>query len=213
MGLIVPDAIERYLANLNRAPDALLEEISRKGAERNLPLVDAEVGALLRVLATALSARRILEIGTAVGYSGIWMAAALPPDGMLMTMEMDPVRGREAQENFKAAGLASRVSVIMGDAQRMIAKVAGPFDLIFQDGDKKLYVPMLDRLVALLRPGGLLVTDNVLWGGKVVEALAEREDDDTRAIGEYNERVASHPALLTAVVPLRDGVSISVKRG
>jgi predicted O-methyltransferase YrrM len=213
VGLIVPDAIERYLANLNRAPDALLEEISRKGAERNLPLVDAEVGALLRVLATALSARRILEIGTAVGYSGIWMAAALPPDGMLMTMEMDPVRGREAQENFKAAGLASRVSVIMGDAQRMIAKVAGPFDLIFQDGDKKLYVPMLDRLVALLRPGGLLVTDNVLWGGKVVEALAEREDDDTRAIGEYNERVASHPALLTAVVPLRDGVSISVKRG
>ena len=223
MGLIVPDAIESYLANLNRAPDALLEEISRKGAERNLPLVDAEVGALLRVLATALGARRILEIGTAVGYSGIWMAAALPPDGMLMTMEMDPARGREAQDNFKAAGLASRVSVIMGDAQRMIAKVAGPFDLIFQDGDKKLYGPMLDRLVTLLRPGGLLVTDNVLWGGKVVQALAEREDgakalaeredDDTWAIVEYNERVASHPALLTAVVPLRDGVSISVKRG
>jgi predicted O-methyltransferase YrrM len=226
VGLIVPDAIESYLANLNRAPDQLLAEISRKGVERNLPLVDAEVGALLRVLATALGARRILEIGTAVGYSGIWMAAALPPDGMLMTMELDPARGREAQDNFKAAGLASRVSVIMGDAQRMIAKVAGPFDLIFQDGDKKLYVPMLERLVALLRPGGLLVTDNVLWGGKVVrsakalaeredpaKALAEREDDDTRAIKEYNERVASHPALLTAIVPLRDGVSISVKRG
>jgi predicted O-methyltransferase YrrM len=226
VGLIVPDAIENYLANLNRASDALLEEISRKGAERDLPLVDAEVGALLRVLATALGARRILEIGTAVGYSGIWMAAALPPDGMLMTMEMDPARGREAQDNFKAAGLASRVSVIMGDAQRMIAKVAGPFDLIFQDGDKKLYVPMLDRLVALLRPGGLLVTDNVLWGGKVVRsakasaeredsanALAEREDEETQAIVEYNDRVASHPALLTAIVPLRDGVSISVKRG
>jgi predicted O-methyltransferase YrrM len=92
----------------------------------------------------------------------------------------------------------------------MIAKVAGPFDLIFQDGDKKLYVPMLDRLVALLRPGGLLVTDNVLWDGKVV--LAER-DETTRAIAEYNERLAAHPALLTTIVPMRDGVSISVKRG
>ncbi len=221
MGLIVPDAIEGYLANLNRGADALLRDIARKGVERTLPLVDAEVGALLRVLAMAVGARKILEIGTAVGYSGIWLAGALPPDGMLMTMEMDPERGREAQENFKAAGLASRVSVIMGDAQRMIAKVAGPFDLIFQDGDKKLYVPMLDRLVTLLRPGGLLVTDNVLWDGKVVPgfaagsalASAERVDDEsTRAIAEYNERVAAHPALLTTIVPLRDGVSISVKR-
>jgi len=210
MGLIVPDAIEGYLANLNRGADPLLEEIARKGAERRLPLVDAEVGMLLSVLATAVGARKILEIGTAVGYSGIWLARALPPDGMLLTMEMDPERGREAQENFKAAGLASRASVIMGDAQRMIAKVAGPFDLIFQDGDKKLYVPMLDRLVALLRPGGLLVTDNVLWDGKVV--LAER-DETTQAIAEYNQRLAAHPALLTTIVPMRDGVSISVKRG
>jgi predicted O-methyltransferase YrrM len=165
---------------------------------------------LLSVLATAVGARKILEIGTAVGYSGIWLARALPPDGMLLTMEMDPERGREAQENFASAGLSSRASVIMGAAQRMIAKVAGPFDLIFQDGDKKLYVPMLDRLVALLRPGGLLVTDNVLWDGKVV--LAER-DETTRAIAEYNERLAAHPALLTTIVPMRDGVSISVKRG
>ncbi|HEX7140388.1 MAG TPA: O-methyltransferase [Vicinamibacterales bacterium] len=219
MGLIVPDAIEGYLSNLNRGGDALLDEIARKGVDRKLPLVDAEVGMLLRVLATAIGARTILEIGTAVGYSGIWLAGSLPPDGMLMTMEMDPARGQEAQENFKAAGLASRVSVIMGDAQRMMAKVAGPFDLIFQDGDKKLYTPMLDRLVALLRPGGLLVTDNVLWDGKVVpgyvrsaEASAER-DESTLAIAEYNERVAAHPLLLTTIVPLRDGVSISVKRG
>jgi predicted O-methyltransferase YrrM len=217
MGAIVPDAIEGYLANLNRGGSELLADIARKGAERKLPLVDAEVGALLRVLATAVGARKILEIGTAVGYSGIWLASALPPDGMLFTMELDPERGREANENFKAAGLASRVSVVMGDAQKMIAKVAGPFDLIFQDGDKKLYVPMLDRLVALLRPGGLLVTDNVLWDGKVVPGFAEsarasaERDESTRAIAEYNERVAAHPSLLTTVLPLRDGVSISVK--
>jgi predicted O-methyltransferase YrrM len=215
MGQIVPDAVERYLAGLNRSKDSVLEEIARAGEQRDLPLVDAEVGALLRVLATAIAAKRILEIGTAIGYSGIWLAGALPPDGSLFTMEMDPERAREARENFTRAGVAERVSVIVGDAQRMIAKVAGPFDLIFQDGSKQLYTPLLDRLVTLLRPGGLLITDNVLWDGEVVPGFLpapKRDAADTRAIAEYNERVASHPELTTAIVPLRDGVSISVKK-
>lgn len=215
MGQIVPDAIERYLASLNRASDAVLEDIARENETRGLPVVDAEVGALLRVLATAVQATRVLEIGTAVGYSGIWLAGALPPDGMLLTLEMSEERAQEARGNFARARLADRVSVIVGDASLKMAKVAGPFDLIFQDGDKKLYTPMLDRLVALLRPGGLLVTDNVLWDGEVVPgfAPAPRHDAaDTRAIAEYNERVASHPQLFTTIVPLRDGVSISVKR-
>ena len=213
MGAIVPEAVERYLAGLNRGSDPLLAEIARTGVEHDLPLVDAEVGALLRVLATAIGAQKILEIGTAVGYSGIWLAGALPGDGMLMTMEMDAGRAKEAQANFDRAGLTDRVSVMLGDAQRMIAKVAGPFDLIFQDGDKKMYTPLLDRLVSLLRPGGLLVTDNVLWDGKVVPGFVKSaaDDRDTRAIAEYNERVATHPALLTTVIPLRDGVSVSVK--
>jgi predicted O-methyltransferase YrrM len=215
MGLIVPDAIEQYLAGLNLAGNAVLDDIARGNATRGLPLVDAEVGALLRVLATAAAATRILEIGTAIGYSGIWLAGALPPDGMLMTMEMSEERAQEARENFARAGLAGRVSVIVGDAQLKIAKVSGPFDLIFQDGDKKLYEPLLDRLVGLLRPGGLLVTDNVLWNGEVVPGFAgtpTQPPEDTKAIVAYNQRLASHPDLITAVVPLRDGVSISVKK-
>jgi predicted O-methyltransferase YrrM len=215
MGQIVPDAIERYLASLNRAGDPVLEDIARENDARGLPLVDAEVGALLRVLATAVQATRVLEIGTAVGYSGIWLAGALPAGGMLLTMEMSEERAQEARQNFARARLADRVSVIVGDASLKIAKVAGPFDLIFQDGDKKLYTPMLDRLVALLRPGGLLVTDNVLWDGEVVPGFAAKprhDATDTRAVAEYNERVAAHPHLFTTIVPLRDGVSISVKR-
>ncbi|PYQ75966.1 MAG: methyltransferase [Acidobacteria bacterium] len=203
MGQIVPDAVERYLASLNRAGDAVVDDIARAGAARELPLVDAEVGALLQVLATAVGATKILEIGTAIGYSGIWLARALPPGGMLLTMEMDPERAREARGNFTRAGLADRVTVIVGDAERMIA-----------NGDKHLYVPLLDRLVSLLRPGGLLVTDNVLWDGEVVPGFVRkpaRDPADTRAIAEYNERTAAHPALVTAIVPLRDGVSISVK--
>jgi len=215
MGQIVPQAVEAYLSGLNALEDPILAEVSARGVREDLPLVDAEVGALLRVLACAVGARRILEIGTAIGYSGIWLAGALPRDGMLFTMEMNPERAAVAREYFGRAGLAERVTVIVGDAQRMIAKVAGPFDLIFQDGDKQAYTPMLDRLVALLRPGGLLVTDNVLWDGEVVPGFVDpprRDAAGTRAIAEYNRRLNAHPALLTATVPLRDGVAISVRR-
>jgi predicted O-methyltransferase YrrM len=215
MGQIVPDAIERYLAGLNHAGDPVLDDIARGNATRGLPLVDAEVGALLRVLATAIGATRILEIGTAIGYSGIWLAGALPPGGMLFTMEKDPERARTARANFERAGVVERVGIIVGDAQVTMAKVAGPFDLIFQDGSKPLYVSLLDKLVGLLRPGGLLVTDNVLWDGEVVPGFLDRpnrDSADTQAIAEYNERLNAHPQLITATVPLRDGVAISVKR-
>ena len=215
MGQIVPEAIERYLSGLNRCSDAVLDDIARGNVTRGLPLVDPEVGALLRVMAISIGAARVLEIGTAIGYSGIWLAGALPAGGMLLTLEMDEARAREARDNFARAGLADRVSVIVGDAQLKVAKVSGPFDLIFQDGDKALYTPLLDRLVALLRPGGLLITDNVLWDGEVAPGFTDtphRDAATTRAIVDYNERVASHPHLLTTIVPLRDGLSISVKR-
>ena len=215
MGLIVPDAVERYLAGLNQLADSVLLEIARAGAQQGLPLVDAEVGGLLRVLATAVGATAILEIGTAIGYSGIWLAAALPANGMLVTMERDRKRAAQARENFVQAGVADRVTVMIGDASLMLAKVGGPFDLIFQDGDKRSYLAMLDRLVDLARPGGLIVTDNVLWDGEVVPgfiAQATRKAEDTRAITEYNERLSRHPRLMTSIVPIRDGVAISVKQ-
>ena len=162
-----------------------------------------------------IGAARILEIGTAIGYSGIWLAGALPPDGMLLTMELDAERAQEARENFARAGLADRVSVIVGDAQLMIAKVAGPFDLIFQDGDKPLYEPLLDRLVELLRPGGLLVTDNVLWDGEVVPGFSDASaaGSGRHARDRRIQRAAQRAirSCMTAIVPLRDGVAISVK--
>lgn len=215
MGQIVPDVVEAYLASLNRAGDDLLKEIAREGERLDLPLVSAEVGALLRVLSVAAGATRQLEIGTAIGYSGMWLAGALPPDGTLITIEKDPERARTARAYFERAGFLNRVSVVVGDARLLVAKVAGPFDLIFQDGDKALYSSMLDRLVDLLRPGGVLVTDNVLWDGEVVPGFVNeprRDPADTRAIADYNERLNRHPQLVTATVPLRDGVAISVKK-
>ena len=215
MGSIVPEPIEQYLAGLNRLPDLVLKDIAQAGRQSDLPLIDAEVGALLRILATAVQATHILEIGTAIGYSGIWLAGALPPGGLLITMEAEPDRARQARDNFARAGLADRANVMVGDSSLLLAKVSGPFDLIFQDGDKHEYSPQLDRLVDLLRPGGLLVTDNVLWSGEVVPGFVNaphKDAEETRAISDYNRRLSAHPGLLTAIVPMRDGVSISVKR-
>ena len=216
MGQIVPDPVEAYLASLNHVPDNVLQEVAREGETADLPLVDAEVGALLRLLATSVRAAQILEIGTAIGYSGIWLAGALPPGGRLISLERDEVRARTARGNFERAGLADRVSVVVGEAKLLINKVAGPFDVIFQDGDKSLYVPMLDRLVDLLRPGGLLITDNVLWDGEVVPGYVrepKRAVADTQAISEYNERLNRDPRLMTVTIPMRDGVAVSLKRG
>jgi predicted O-methyltransferase YrrM len=215
MSHIVPEPVERYLAGLNQTSDAVLDDIARDGREKGLPLVDAEVGALLRVLATSINATRILEIGTAIGYSGIWLAGALPEGGMLITMEVDQERARVARDNFTRAGVADRANVMVGNAERMLAKVSGPFDLIFQDGDKRLYLPMLAPLIDRLRPRGLLVTDNVLWSGEVVPGFVDspRHDPvDTRAIAEYNTQLNVHPLVTTTIVPLRDGVAISVKK-
>src|SRR4051812_36846645 len=116
MGAIVPDAGESYLAGLNRGGNAVPADIAKAGASGGLPLVDAEVGARLHVLALAAGATRILEIGTAIGYSGIWLARALPSGGTLLTIEMNAERAQEARANFARAGVADRATVIVGDA-------------------------------------------------------------------------------------------------
>ena len=168
MSNITPPAVADYLSTLRRDPHERLGLIDREGRGEGLPLVFPDTGALLHTLARASGAARVLEIGTCIGYSTLWMATALPPDGTLITMEYDAARAARAREHFAAAGVASQVSVIVGDATRFLHKVSGPFDMIFQDSDKQLYEPMLDRLIELLRPGGLLVADNILWNGEVI---------------------------------------------
>jgi predicted O-methyltransferase YrrM len=211
---MVADRVERYLTSLNDRSDEVLDAIARQGRKQGLPIVNPDVGILLQTLATTAGAKQILEIGTANGYSGTWLARALPPGGSLFTMEIDPGRAAQARANFERAGVADRATVIVGDAARFVAKVAGPFDLIFQDGDKLQYEPLLDRLVALLRPGGLLVSDNVLWNGEVVPGLVEsprRSAPETHAIASYNRRLASDRRLLTTFIPLRDGIALSAR--
>lgn len=214
MRQIVAAPIDAYLAALACREDDVLKRIADEGRALGVPIVDAQVGTLLFVLARAAGARRALEIGTGNGYSAVWLARALPAGGALFTIEIDPGRAGIARRNLAGAGLEDRVTVMNGDAARLVHKLAGPFDLVFNDGDKLQYGPLLDRLVALLRPGGLLVTDNVLWSGEVVPGFVDqpaRPAGETRAIAAYNDRLARHEQLTTSFVPMRDGVAVAVK--
>ncbi len=159
----------------------------------------ADTEALLHTLSLACGARRILEIGTGAGRSTLSLARALPPDGMMITMEIDVACAARAREHLSQGGHGERVSVMVGDATRFLHKIAGPFDLVFQDSDHTRYDQMLDRLVDLLRPGGLLVIDRVESG----------EGDAGQA---FSERLAAEPRLHTSFLPVGDGLSVSVKR-
>ena len=214
MGQIIHAPVEAYLDRLHPPAEAVLAAIETEGRAQNLPLVQPASARLLRSLVIATGARRVLEIGTCIGYSAIWMAEALPADGMLVTLEADAGRAAIARSNIERAGLSGRISVIVGDANRYLHKIAGPFDLVFQDSDKQRYESMLDRLVGLLRPGGVLATDNVLWNGEVVEGYVsppQRDEADTAALRRYNERLAADQRLLTTFLPVGDGVALSVK--
>ena len=180
-----------------------------------VPAISPDTGWLLHVLAVSAAPRRILEIGTGYGCSGILLARALAPDGMLFTIERDPVRAAAARQHVERAGLGSRVSVMVGEASRLVHKVAGPFDLILQDGSKDHYKPVLDRLVALLRPRGVLVSDNILWQGDVVPGFRPQpahSTESTAIIVRYSQRLAADARLATLFLPVGDGVAISVKR-
>ena len=214
MNQVVAPAVLDYLDRHHPPLEAIVEALRSEGLADGLPLADAATARLLRTLVTAMDARKVLEIGTAIGYSAAVMALALPEDGQLLTMEIDPARAAAARQNFARAGVDGKVSVIVGDASRFLHKVAGPFDLIFQDGSKRLYEPLLDRLIKHLRPGGLLVSDNVLWSGEVVDGFVPRprhDEADTQAIRRYNARLAAEPRLLTTFLPVGDGVALSVR--
>ncbi len=212
--VIVTPEIDAYLSSLvTMSP--VLERVAAEGAKLDLPIIDKGVGRLLEIMVLATDARQILEIGTANGYSALWLAQSLPHDGRLISIELNPSRAQLAKDHFDEAGLGDRASVMVGDAALLVHKVAGPFDVIFNDGDKRQYPQLLDRLVTLLRPGGVLITDNTLWDGEVIPGLVNpprRSADETKAIATYNQQLAADSRLVTSFLPVRDGVAISIRK-
>ena len=208
-------AVQQYLRGLNAPEDPLLSELRARSEADGVPAISPDTGWLLHVLAAAAAPRRILEIGAGYGCSGIRLARALASDGMLFTIERNQARAAVARQHFERAGLGPCISVMVGEAARLVHKVAGPFDLVVQDGSKDQYEAVHDRLVGLLRPRGVLVTDNVLWQGDVLpgfRAEPAHSAESTAIIVNYGRRLAADPRLATVFLPVGDGVAVSVKR-
>jgi caffeoyl-CoA O-methyltransferase len=174
-------------------------------------------GRLLQVLAVACGARKILEIGALAGYSGIWLARALPPDGRLISLEVSERHAAVARSSLERAGLSDRAEVRVGSAAEILPTLTSeaPFDLVFIDADKPPYPTYLDWALKLTRPGSIIVADNCIRGGKPLREPVE-DDPATRALSEYDHRVATDPRLISVALPMddngMDGFAISVVR-
>ncbi len=208
-------AYNDYIASLFAPQDAALTGALAEMEREGVPMINvsATEGRLLQVLALAVGAKRILEVGTLGGYSGIHLARALPDDGRLITLEIDPHHAEVARRNFESAGVGAKVEVRVGPASETLRQMAAaggpPFDLIFIDADKDGYVEYLSLSLPLLRAGGLLLGDNTL-----PDAVLTAEESGTK---RYNAAVAERAELTTVVIPVLrqrglDGLTISFKR-
>jgi len=207
--------IDLYIEELFAPPDAVLEDALRRSREAGLPEINVprNEGKLLQLLAEIAGARLILEIGTLGGYSTMHLARALPEDGSLVSLELDERYAGVARENLRGAGLEDRTEVRVGDAKeslaRMVEEGEGPFDLVFIDADKEGYPEYLEWALRLSRPGSLILTDNAIRGGSVLDP----EDESDRATNDFNEALAGDPRLSALVLPLIreqiDGLAIA----
>lgn len=209
------DALEAYAEDLFVREDPLLGELRAEMVARGFPTIQvpARTGQLLQILARAIGARRVLEIGTLGGYSALWMARALPAGGQLVSLEKEAAHAALAREFVRRAGLQEVVDVHEGRALEVLPGLGpdGSFDLCFLDADKENYVRYLEEARRLLRTGGLLVADNAFWRGKVLRE-AEPGDEATRGIRAFNRALAEDAEFTATIVPTGDGVAVAVRR-
>ncbi|MGH7619896.1 MAG: O-methyltransferase [Gemmatimonadaceae bacterium] len=202
-----------YIVGLFGAEDELLASLREEADRTGLPpiAISADEGRLLQVLLTSISARRVLEVGTLGGYSAICMARALPPGGRLLSIEINEQHAEFARRYVERASLADRIDVRVGRALDVLPSLDGErFDAVFLDADKEPLPTYFEWALRLVRPGGLIIGDNALWGGRVYEG--DEPDDKTRGVREFNRRMASDPRVLGIIVPTHDGVAIAVVR-
>lgn len=207
---LVPDAIESYAAQHADPASPLLEELRAETHEKMQSpqmQVGRVEGALLRMIVRLMGARRVLEIGMFTGYSGLCMAEGLPDDGSLVTCDIDPKAEAVARSYFARSPHGRKIEVRMGPALETIAKLSGPLDLVFIDADKTSYAAYYDAVFPLLRKGALIIADNTLWSGKVLDP----QTDDARAIVAYNAKVAADTRVTKVLLTVRDGMYFAMK--
>lgn len=201
--------IATYLRGLAEGEDEPLRAARARSEESDIPAVAAETGAVLRFLARAKGARTVLEIGSGGGYSGLWLLGGMDPKGILTTIEVDSANQALAQQAFAEAGIAGRVRSLLGPALVMLPRLAdAAYDIVFIDALKSEYPDYLEHARRLLRPGGILVADNVLWSGRVADPLVD--DEDTEGLRRFNDDVTEDPDFDGLIMPVGDGIMVAV---
>jgi predicted O-methyltransferase YrrM len=206
------DRLAKYVAGLFAREDDALRAIRLEHKTYDIPeiSVSPDEGAILHLLVRSVGARRVLEVGTLGGYSGVWLARALPPGGRLVTIEGSEKHAAFARRSFDRAGVADRVDLRVGDALDVLTELSGPFDAVFLDADKAPLPGYFQEADRLLRPGGLLLCDNTFMEGGVADP--EAQGGDVLGMRQFNALVANDRRYASAVIPVRDGLLVALKR-
>lgn len=213
--MIVEERLVTYLHSLEQENSEILEEIEQEALRDSVPIIRKEMQSFLKVLLAIKRPTRILEVGTAVGFSALMMSEYAPEECTITTIENYEKRIPIARENFKRAGKEQKITLIEGDAMEVLTELSGPYDFIFMDAAKGQYIAYLPEVLRILEPDGVLVSDNVLQDGNIIESrfAVERRDRTIHSrMREYLYTLKHHPDLETSIIPLGDGTAVSVKR-
>jgi caffeoyl-CoA O-methyltransferase len=209
MGGITVGEVEDYLYSMLPPRDEVLTEMEANASKNKVAIVGPAVARVLYQLAVVSGAKKIFEMGSAIGYSTIWWARAVGEGGRVIYTDGDPKRAETARRYFERAGVTQRITVRVGDALEFLSEEKEQYDIIFNDVDKTDYPRVFRLALPRVRSGGLFITDNVLWSGRVSKS---DPDATTKAILEFNKLIYESKDLFTTILPIRDGVAVCVKK-
>ena len=204
------EKVEDYLYELLPKRDEVLKEMEEYAAQHKVPIIGPAVARMLALLVQISGAKRIFELGSAIGYSTIWLARAAGPQAEITYTDSDPENAKRAKAYLERAGVSSQIGVETGDALTLLKKTTGEFDLVFNDINKREYPEAAKLALPRVRRGGLFITDNTLWSGKAARK-AKAGDADTRGVQELNRLVYESKDLFSVLIPLRDGMTVCRK--
>ena len=206
--VVQANAIAAYLAELTAVEDDVLRHARDRAAAGGMPPVSADAGAFLRLAAGWVGAQAAVEVGSGAGYSGVWIVRGLAPKGVLTTIEVDPDHQRLAKNTYEEAGFPGRVRSILGRALDVLPRLTdGGYDLAFLDAVKSEYPEYLEHALRLVRPGGVILADNVLWSGRVADSKVT--DATTEGLRDYARRIANNERLNSVILTIGDGLAVS----
>jgi len=205
---ILNPQLEEYISDLMPPMNEVLSEMTKYGNERDFPIIGPLCGQFLSQMALVTNAKNIFEMGSGFGYSAVWFSMGLQSGGKIISTDGNPKNKERALAYFNRLGIEDKIEFHVGKAQDIIQQFEGPFDIIFNDVDKEQYPETLDIAIPKLRKGGLFITDNALWGGEVIKPGG---DIYTNGVKEFNKLSFGRNDIATMIVPLRDGMSVSVK--